>query len=144
MRSLALMLVLGATTPKEEVLAVVQQQVAAWNKGDLEAFCAVYADDAVFVSPPRAANTDAGVVASDGVTRGRSEVLTRYKKRYPDGKAMGRLTIDPHDVRETKDAVSISAKWTLSYPDKAALTGNTVIVLVRSKSGWKIVHDASM
>lgn len=144
MRSLALMLLLGATAPKEEVLAVVQQQVAAWNKGDLEAFCAVYADDAVFVSPPRAANADAGVAASDGVTRGRSEVLARYKKRYPDGKAMGQLTIVPHDVRETKDAVSISAKWTLSYPDKAPLTGNTVIVLVRSKLGWKIVHDASM
>lgn len=143
MRSLALMLLLGAT-PKEEVLAVVQQQVAAWNKGDLEAFCAVYADDAVFVSPPRAANPDAGVAASDGVTRGRAEVLARYKKRYPDGKAMGQLAIDPHDVRETKDVVSISAKWTLSYPDKAPLTGNTVIVLVRSKSGWKIVHDASM
>lgn len=144
MRSLALMLVLGATTPKEEVLAVVRQQVAAWNQGDLEAFCAVYADDAVFVSPPRAAPPDAGAAASDGVTRGRAEVLARYKKRYPDGKAMGQLAIEPHDVRETKDAVSISAKWTLRFPDKAPLTGNTVIVLVRSKSGWKIVHDASM
>ena len=144
MCSLALMLMLGATTPKEEVLAVVQQQVAAWNKGDLEAFCAVYADDAEFVSPPRAGNADAGVAASDGVTRGRSEVLARYKKRYPDGKAMGQLAIDPHDVRETKDAVSFSARWPLSYPDKAPLTCTTVFVLVRSQSGCNFVHYASM
>ena len=147
MYGLALTLVLaadGGLAPRDEVLALVQQQVAAWNRGDLEAFCATYADDAVFVSPPRAANVDAGVAASDGVTRGRAEVLARYKKRYPDGKAMGQLAIDPWDVRETKDSVSISAKWTLRYPDKAALSGNTVIVLLRTKAGWRIVHDASM
>lgn len=147
MLGLALTLVLaadGGLSPKDEVLALVSQQVAAWNRGDLPAFCSVYADDAVFVSPPRAANPDAGVAASEGVTRGRSEVLARYQKRYPDGKAMGQLSIEPYDVRETKDAVSISAKWTLRYPDKPASSGNTVIVLVRSKAGWRIVHDASM
>lgn len=147
MLGLALTLVVaadGGPAPRDEVLALVSQQVAAWNRGDLERFCSVYADDAVFVSPPRAGNADAGVAASDGVTRGRAEVLARYKKRYPDGKAMGQLAIDPYDVRETKDAVSVSAKWTLRYPDKPALSGNTVIVLTRTKDGWRIVHDASM
>lgn len=147
MRSLALMLALAVdagVAPRDEVVSLVQKQVGAWNRGDLEAFCALYADDAVFVTPPRAANPDAGVPASDGVTRGRAEVLARYKRRYPDGKAMGQLAIEPHDVRETKDTVSISAKWTLRYPDKPALSGNTVIVLVRTQAGWRIVHDASM
>jgi uncharacterized protein (TIGR02246 family) len=147
MLGLALTLVVaadGGLSPRDEVLALVSQQVAAWNRSDLEAFCSVYADDAVFVSPPRAGNADAGVAASDGVTRGRSEVLARYKKRYPDGKAMGQLAIDPYDVRETKDAVSVSAKWALRYPDKPALSGNTVIVLLRTRAGWRIVHDASM
>ncbi len=51
MLGLALMVTLAA--PRAEVLALLEQQVAAWNRGDLEAFCAVYADDAVFVSPPR-------------------------------------------------------------------------------------------
>lgn len=147
MLRLALTVLLSADAgpgPRAEVMDLVQRQVGAWNRGDLEAFCAVYADDAVFVSPPRPATPDAGTAANDGVTRGRGEVLARYKKRYPDGKAMGQLAIDPYDVRETNDAVSISAKWTLRYPDKPALSGNTVIVLVRGKTGWKIVHDASM
>jgi uncharacterized protein (TIGR02246 family) len=147
MLGLALTLVLaadGGLSSKDEVLALLSQQVTAWNRGDLPAFCSVYADDAVFVSPPRAGNADAGVAASDGVTRGRLEVLARYQKRYPDGKAMGQLTIDPWDVRETKDAVSLSAKWTLRYPDRPALSGNTVVVVVRTKDGWRIVHDASM
>lgn len=147
MHGLALMLVLaadGGSTPRDEVLSLVQKQVAAWNRGDLDAFCAAYADDAVFVTPPRAAQPDAGVSASEGVTRGRAEVLARYKKRYPDGKAMGQLAIDPYDVRETKDAVSVSAKWTLRFSDRAPASGNTVIVLVRTTAGWRIVHDASM
>lgn len=147
MLHLALTLLLGADaglSPREEVLELVRRQVGAWNRADLEGFCAVYADDAVFVSPPRAAAPDAGVPGTDGVTRGRAEVLARYKKRYPDGKAMGQLSIDPWDVRETNDAVSISAKWTLRYPDRPALSGNTVIVLLRTKAGWRIVHDASM
>ncbi|MCA2980532.1 MAG: nuclear transport factor 2 family protein [Myxococcaceae bacterium] len=134
----------GGPSAKREVLALVSQQVAAWNRGDLVAFCAPYADDAVFVTPPRAGNADAGVAASDGVTRGRAEVLARYQRRYPDQKAMGQLAIEPHDVRETKDAVSVSARWTLRYPDAPALAGNTVIVLVKTKAGWRIVHDASM
>jgi uncharacterized protein (TIGR02246 family) len=134
----------GGLSSKDEVLALLSQQVGAWNRGDLPAFCSVYADDAVFVSPPRAGNVDAGVAASDGVTRGRTEVLARYQKRYPDGKAMGQLALEPYDVRETKDAVSVSAKWTLRYPDKAPLSGNTVVVLVRTEAGWRIVHDASM
>jgi hypothetical protein len=147
MLSLALTLVVaadGGVSPRDEVLTLVRQQVAAWNRGDLGTFCESYADDAVFVSPSRVANLDAGVAASDGVTRGRAEVLARYKKRYPDGKAMGQLSIDPWDVRETKESVSISARWTLRYQDKPALSGNTVFVLLRLKAGWRIVHDASM
>lgn len=134
----------GGAPPREEVLSLITRQVAAWNRGDLEAFCELYADDAVFVSPPREPRPDAGVTGSDGVTRGRAEVLARYKRRYPDGKAMGQLSLTPHDVRETADAVSVSAKWTLRYPDKPALSGNTVVVLLRTKAGWRIVHDASM
>ncbi len=142
MLGLALMVTLAA--PRAEVLALLEQQVAAWNRGDLEAFCAVYADDAVFVSPPRPASADGGVAASDGVTRGRKQVLARYLSRYPDTRAMGSLRLEPLDVRDTKDGVSVAARWTLTYPDKPAASGNTVVVLTRVKGRWQIVHDASM
>lgn len=147
MRSLALMLVLavdGGPSPREAVLAILQQQVGAWNRGELEAFCAVYADDAVFVSPPRAGSPDAGVPASDGVTRGRAEVLARYKRRYPDRAAMGQLELEPNDVRESGGAVSIAARWTLRYPGKPPVSGNTLIVFFNQGGAWRIVQDASM
>jgi len=50
--------------------AFMTEQAAAWNKGDLEAFAASYSDDATFITPA-------------GLTRGRDQVLARYKKRYP-------------------------------------------------------------
>lgn len=122
---------LGAADGGHEVLALLERQSAAWSKGELDAFCSVYADDAVFVSP-------------SGVTKGRAEVLARYKKKYPTSAAMGKLTLSAIDVRETADAVSVAAKWTLEYPDKPAATGHTVVVFKRIAGQWKIVHDASM
>ena len=131
MLAYALTLMLGAADGGHEVLALLERQSAAWSKGDLDAFCSIYADDAVFVSP-------------SGVTRGRAEVLARYKKKYPTAAAMGKLTLSPIDVRESTDAVSVAAKWTLEYPDKPAATGHTVVVFRRTQNQWRIVHDASM
>ena len=65
--------------PSSEAAGALVAQVAAWNRGDLEAFTAMYADDCTFVTP-------------NGVTRGRTEVLERYRGRYPDRAAMGTLT----------------------------------------------------
>lgn len=131
MLSYALSLALAATDGGHEVLTMLDRQAAAWSKGDLDGFCAIYADDAVFVSP-------------SGVTRGRAEVLARYKKKYPTAAAMGKLTLAPVDVRATGEAVSVAAKWTLEYPDKPAATGHTVVIFVRRNGVWQIVHDASM
>lgn len=116
---------------EDEIRKLVATQAAAWNRGDLKAFVSVYAPDAVFVTPT-------------GVTKGRDQVLARYQKKYPDAKAMGQLTLEPVDVRADESAVSVAAKWTLSYPDKPAATGHTVIVFMQGKGGWRIVHDASM
>lgn len=48
------------------VQALLATSAADWNSGDLEAFCAHYADDALFVG-------------ANGVTQGRQAVLDRYK-----------------------------------------------------------------
>jgi ketosteroid isomerase-like protein len=53
---------------RKALAAVLDRQVQAWNRGDLEGFVSVYAEDAAFVSPT-------------GLTRGRQAVLDRYRKR---------------------------------------------------------------
>lgn len=131
MLAYAMTLALAGVDGGHEVVTLLDKQAAAWSRGDLDAFCSVYADDAVFVSP-------------SGVTKGRAEVLARYKKKYPTPAAMGKLTLAPIDVRAGSDEVSVAAKWTLVYPDKPEATGHTVVVFRRIGNGWFIVHDASM
>ena len=62
---------------------------------------------------------------------------------------MGTLALDPLETRPAPSAdgkaraVSLAARWTLSYPDKAAATGLTLLVLHRVGARWQIVEDAS-
>jgi uncharacterized protein (TIGR02246 family) len=117
---------------RKAVAAVLEGQVQAWNRGDLEGFTSVYAEDATFVSPT-------------GLTRGRQAVLDRYRKRYPDKAAMGTLSLDIVEARLLDvHGASVVARWTLAYPDKPAASGLTLIVLRPRGDTWMIVQDASM
>jgi len=122
------------------------RQAAAWNRGDLEAFCSVYADDATFLSP-------------SGVTKGRQAVIDRYRSRYPDQAAMGHLALEILEARpiwgmETDrqsnavpgeiQGMTIAARWSLTSPGKETVSGLTLLVLRPRGDGWVIVQDASM
>lgn len=128
------------------VRALLDASAAEWNRGDLEAFCAHYAEDALFVG-------------TNGVTQGRQAVLDRYKKKYVDKTGMGTLAFDVVEIRISSgmegsvlgsarpalpQTASVAARWTLTWQDKTA-TGHTLLVL-RSRGGgqWEIVQDASM
>ena len=125
-------LVARAATPDAEIGALLREQSAAWNRGDLPAFCAVYADDATFISP-------------SGLTKGRQAVLDRYRKKYVDKAGMGTLTLEIQEVRALKAATaSVVARWTLAWPDKPKAEGLTLLVLTLTPDGWRIVQDASM
>jgi peptidoglycan/xylan/chitin deacetylase (PgdA/CDA1 family) len=134
------------TRAEAEVRNVLATQSAAWSRGDIDAFCAVYAEDASFVSP-------------SGLTSGRAAVLERYRKRYPGAADMGRLTLDVVEVRPSWGpevsmlgdsvpgsihSVSVVARWKLVREDKEELSGLTLLVLQRIEGGWRIVQDASM
>ena len=47
MLAYALTLALAAADGGHEVLALLERQAAAWTRGDLDAFCSVYADEAI-------------------------------------------------------------------------------------------------
>ncbi len=107
-------------------------QAAAWTRGDLDAFCAVYADDATFVSP-------------SGLTKGRQAVLDRYRAKYVDKAGMGTLTLEIVEVRAGGAShASVIARWTLTWPDKPKAEGLTLLVLWKTGDAWRIVQDASM
>jgi uncharacterized protein (TIGR02246 family) len=117
---------------RRAVAAVIERQVAAWNRGDIEGFVSVYAEDAAFVSPT-------------GLTRGRQGVLDRYRQRYPDQAAMGTLALEIVETRVAgADSASVVARWSLAYPDKPKASGLTLLVLHARGGAWLIVQDASM
>ncbi|MFY9825883.1 MAG: polysaccharide deacetylase family protein [Thermoanaerobaculia bacterium] len=131
------------------VEALLKKQSDAWNRGDLDTFTSVYAEDASFLSPT-------------GLTQGRQRVLERYRRRYPDRKAMGTLSLEIIEVRPAQgievtalsDArpsrvhgVSVAARWRLAWPDqpeKKTAEGLTLLVLRPRGKSWEIVQDASM
>jgi uncharacterized protein (TIGR02246 family) len=132
---------------QQAITQLMVKQSAAWTAGELEAFCAVYAEDALFLAP-------------SGVTRGRQAVLARYKARYPSTAKMGRLSLQPFELRphwgpevsmlqdsvpSSIHAVSVAAHWRLDRDDpEADLAGLTLIVFQRRGREWLIVQDASM
>ncbi len=131
---------------RAELQGFLDEQAAAWTRGDLDAFCSSYAEDATFVSP------------TTGITHGRDEVLARYRRRYPTRDAMGALSLEVLEVRAAPVALdsdgagdrsprplaaSVVARWTLRYPDRPEAAGSTLLVLHRTTAGWRIVQDAS-
>jgi uncharacterized protein (TIGR02246 family) len=126
---------LAAAPPSaaDELTRLLNEQAAAWSRGDLDAFCAVYADDATFVSP-------------SGLTNGRKEVLERYRKKYVDKAGMGSLRLEIVETRVLggPDAMSAVARWSLTWPEKPKAEGLTLLVFKKTAAGWRILQDASM
>jgi uncharacterized protein (TIGR02246 family) len=132
------------TEVEAAVRTLLDEQSAAWNRGDLDAFCEIYADDALFLSPA-------------GTHRGKDAVRQRYASTYPTLAAMGTLSLQILEIRPAWGpevsmpgdgvpsrihAVSIAGRWTLDRSTGPA-TGLTLLVLHRDGRQWKIVQDAS-
>src|SRR4026207_2233695 len=88
----------------KDIRQVLDDQTAAWNKGDLVGFMKGYwkSKDLTFLS-------------GKDSTRGWDETLERYKKRYQaEGKEMGKLTFSDLDVRVLATGVAlVTGKWEL-------------------------------
>lgn len=113
-----------------EVLAVMTQQAAAWNRGDVTGFMQGYwnSDKLVFAS-------------GDSVTRGWQPTLDRYKKTYDTKAKMGELTFSDLDVNVlSKDIAVVLGSWALKR-EKDNPKGKFTLVFQRTKEGWRIIHD---
>ena len=112
------------------ITAILTTQAAAWNRGDIEGFMAVYAQ------------TDALRFASGGnVTYGWAQTLARYKKSYPDKAAMGTLAFTDLAVTElAPDAALVFGRWQLTR-EKDAPHGLFTLTWKKTAAGWRIIHD---
>ena len=124
--------------PEDQDLAAVQRlldsQVAAWNRGDLEGFMKGYwkSDSLTFYS-------------GGTITHGWQTTLDRYRKRYQsEGREMGTLVFDLVDLRLlARGQALVRGGWSLKLKDGAPSGLFTLWLRWFPDAGWRIVHDHS-
>ena len=112
------------------IRAVLDAQVAAWNRGDIEGFMDGYArsPDIVFIS-------------GDSLTHGWQTVLDRYKKGYDTREKMGTLAFSDLEINVvSKDAAVVIGRWQLTRAGDTP-HGRFTLIFRRTGKNWRIVHD---
>lgn len=112
----------------------MQQSAAAWNRGDLDGFLAVYKQDdrTAFMGPT--------------ITYGLADIKARYARSYfQGGKPKGQLTYDDLQYRPLgPDHVLMTGRWHLTDPGTGKKQdGYYTLIWERTSAGWKIIHDHS-
>jgi L-asparaginase / beta-aspartyl-peptidase len=120
----------GPPSAEEQVRTVLEKQESAWNRGRIDEFMETYE------------HSERLVFTSGGqVERGWGPTLERYRKRYPDRGAMGRLTFSDIEIRLIGDRAAVAlGRWELHRRSDNP-RGVFTLVLERFADGWLIVHD---
>jgi ketosteroid isomerase-like protein len=117
-------------TIKDAILKVLDEQVAAWNNGDIEGFMKGY-----WNSP------EMTFVSGATITKGWQPTLERYQKNYNSRAKMGFLTFSDLEITvlSRKSAV-VLGKWALQR-ENDKLSGVFTLTFRKFKDGWKIILD---
>jgi ketosteroid isomerase-like protein len=114
------------------IQAILDNQITAWNKGDIDAFMVGYleSDSLVFIG-------------KSGPTYGYQNTLANYKQGYPDTSHMGKLKFEIINMKPLGDNYYfIIGKWFLKRT-VGDLNGVYTLVFRKTKDGWKIISDHS-
>jgi uncharacterized protein (TIGR02246 family) len=120
----------AAQDDEAQIRAVMEMQVAAWNRGDVETFMTSYwkSDQVLFLG-------------ASGLVRGYDAVMVRYHKAYPDLKAMGHLTFSDLEVHVTcPDAAIVVGQFHLVRENDKP-SGIFSLDFRKFAEGWKIIVD---
>ena len=123
-----------AAQSKDEaaILKVLDDQNAAWNRGDIDGFMKGYWE-----------NDSLMFVGKSGVTYGWTNTLNNYKKGYPDTAAMGKLIFTNIKIqRLSKKYYFIVGKWYLKR-SIGDVSGHYNLLMKKIKGHWVIVADHS-
>lgn len=120
-----------ADADRAAIVDLLRAQQDAWNRGDLDGFLRGYepGPELVFTSGGK-------------VRRGLDETRARYESRYQSrGDAMGRLEFEVLSVRGLgRDGAVVLGRWRLTQTPEAG-AGVFSLALLRTRAGWRIVHD---
>ena len=120
-----------AEDPTKAIQKLLDDQAAAWNKGDLAGFMAGY-----WNSP------DLSFYSGRDKKKGWKETRDRYHERYETGgREMGKLTFselafDPL----APETVMVRGRWKLVLA-KETPDGLFTLIVQKKPEGWRITHD---
>lgn len=129
-------LVLLATTiatAQDDSVAVkklLDDQVRAWNQGDVEGYMKGYwnSDSTTFVS-------------GGNVTKGYEGVLSRYRRSYDTREKMGTLSFEELALRQPAPTLVIATGiWKLRRAHYQPW-GRFTLLVEKKREGWRIVYD---
>jgi len=121
-----------AASPEQQIRKVLDDQVAAWNRGDIPAFMEGYdkSESTTFVSTT--------------VTKGHAQVLAGYLHRYPTPEKMGKLRFSDLEIHALgSDYASVLGRYHLERSKEAGGEAAGIFTLLFHKTarGWKVILD---
>jgi ketosteroid isomerase-like protein len=118
--------------PAEAIHHVLDEQAAAWNRGDLEEFLRGYRH-----SP------NLSFYSGGTVTSGWEATLQRYRTRYQGaGHEMGKLTFSDLEIHPlSAGSAWVGGRWHLEMKNGEQTGGLFTLILRKFSEGWRIVHD---
>lgn len=119
-----------AGTPAE-LRTVLDTQVAAWNRGDLEGYLQGY-----WASP------QLRFVGSRGLLHGIDALRAHYRRGRPEGSAFGTLAFTDLAFEPLGEAWLVTGSYVLKG-DKPGTGRFTLLFRRIPKQGWRIVYDHS-
>ena len=122
----------GANGPETAIRDVLESQVEAWNRHDLEGFMAGY-----WNSP------ELTFFSGATETKGWQATLDRYRKKYQAaGAEMGKLEFSELQVELLGPKGGfVRGRWRLTLSDGKQPHGLFTLEFREFPEGWRIIHD---
>lgn len=124
--------VMAQSSDETAIRKLLDEQTAAWNRGDVESFMKGYWE-----------NDSLMFIGKSGVTYGWENTLKNYKKGYPDTASMGKLIFTLIQVKKlSKKYYHITGKWFLKRT-VGDVGGHYTLLFEKIKGQWVIISDHS-
>jgi ketosteroid isomerase-like protein len=119
-------------SPAPAIRAVLDKQVADWNRGDIETFATGYKNspDILFIGTK--------------ISRGYAQMLDTYRKGYSTKEKMGNLSFTGLEVQPLDDRfATVTGNFHLERTAAGGgnVDGHFLLVFEKTQGGWKIIRD---
>ena len=120
------------TENEKQIDRVLDEQLAAWNAGNIEGFMQGYwKNDSVMY------------IGKTGITYGYNNILQKYKKGFPDKNLMGKLSFNIFHKNELSPHIYFVVGKYRVERNNSILEGHFTLLFRKVNDRWVIISDHS-